>query len=403
MLKKILIIGNGFDLAHGLPTKYADFLTFSYEFMKLYHDDVKVELHNSSLNGYLGDEIRTLSQQSQSKRNESPMFNNILEKLHDDLSDNIWFQYFLLLFKDNLLKGQNWIDFESEMSYVIQQIDKNTDDINETYSNLEERFAKSHVDKMINLDKAVDYSLKHNTRREYSVLQFSEELFKDLERLTEALEIYLAYVVEGHIIGKVSKLIPKIQELSPDYVVSFNYTHTFQRIYDKYQKAKYCYIHGECRSFDKDSCNFEKPECNLVLGIDEYLGPGDRDNNNKFVIFKKFVQRIRNHNDTSYRSWVMTFSETYNKGVTLQQRLPNKDSVINDPYYVYAYGHSLDITDKDILRLFMWPEWANVNIFTKDKMSEGRLIENLIKIIGEDVVIDKASQNPPKLVLSEIK
>lgn len=25
---KILVIGNGFDLAHGLPTKYGDFLEF---------------------------------------------------------------------------------------------------------------------------------------------------------------------------------------------------------------------------------------------------------------------------------------------------------------------------------------------------------------------------------------
>lgn len=27
----ILIIGNGFDLAHGLPTKYTDFLEFCYK------------------------------------------------------------------------------------------------------------------------------------------------------------------------------------------------------------------------------------------------------------------------------------------------------------------------------------------------------------------------------------
>ena len=30
----ILIIGNGFDLAHGLPTKYADFLKFIDFFYK---------------------------------------------------------------------------------------------------------------------------------------------------------------------------------------------------------------------------------------------------------------------------------------------------------------------------------------------------------------------------------
>ena len=30
----ILVIGNGFDLAHGLPTRYDDFLTFVEEFKK---------------------------------------------------------------------------------------------------------------------------------------------------------------------------------------------------------------------------------------------------------------------------------------------------------------------------------------------------------------------------------
>lgn len=30
----ILIIGNGFDLAHGLPTKYEHFLKFMYSFIE---------------------------------------------------------------------------------------------------------------------------------------------------------------------------------------------------------------------------------------------------------------------------------------------------------------------------------------------------------------------------------
>ena len=37
----ILVIGNGFDLAHGLPTTYKDFLAFTDEFIKFeksYHN-----------------------------------------------------------------------------------------------------------------------------------------------------------------------------------------------------------------------------------------------------------------------------------------------------------------------------------------------------------------------------
>lgn len=38
MAYDILVIGNGFDLAHGLPTKYGDFL----EFVKVIRRVVKV-------------------------------------------------------------------------------------------------------------------------------------------------------------------------------------------------------------------------------------------------------------------------------------------------------------------------------------------------------------------------
>lgn len=35
----ILVIGNGFDLAHGLPTKYMDFLFFCYAVKRLIKDN----------------------------------------------------------------------------------------------------------------------------------------------------------------------------------------------------------------------------------------------------------------------------------------------------------------------------------------------------------------------------
>lgn len=37
----ILVMGNGFDLAHGLPTTYKDFLRFTAEFDKYGRDFVK--------------------------------------------------------------------------------------------------------------------------------------------------------------------------------------------------------------------------------------------------------------------------------------------------------------------------------------------------------------------------
>lgn len=38
----ILIIGNGFDLAHGLPTKYGDFLDFCKKLKMIYTNSSEV-------------------------------------------------------------------------------------------------------------------------------------------------------------------------------------------------------------------------------------------------------------------------------------------------------------------------------------------------------------------------
>ena len=38
--KTILILGNGFDLAHGLPTKYSDFLEFCQRVEEIWYYDL---------------------------------------------------------------------------------------------------------------------------------------------------------------------------------------------------------------------------------------------------------------------------------------------------------------------------------------------------------------------------
>jgi hypothetical protein len=67
----ILILGNGFDLAHKLPTKYSDFL------------DYCIKQHKNKDIGFY----------SQS-----------------DIEKNIWLQHFIFQMEHNKLKGKTWID-----------------------------------------------------------------------------------------------------------------------------------------------------------------------------------------------------------------------------------------------------------------------------------------------------
>ena len=64
---------------------------------------------------------------------------------------------------------------------------------------------------------------------------------------------------------------------------------------------------------------------------------------------------------------------------------------------VYVFGHSLDITDRDILKLFFTSDFSSVHVYAKDKVTEGKLIQNLIYIMGEDKVIEMATCYPPRL------
>ena len=121
----ILLIGNGFDLAHGLPTKYTDFL----EFVKMIKIIKEKNIFNDGFaisdaecnvdNGKLHQDIRLTIL---NKANDNKLEGDSKE-LIDCINHNIWIEYFLQC--DSFLK-ENWIDFESEISRIIKIIDNNS-------------------------------------------------------------------------------------------------------------------------------------------------------------------------------------------------------------------------------------------------------------------------------------
>lgn len=64
---------------------------------------------------------------------------------------------------------------------------------------------------------------------------------------------------------------------------------------------------------------------------------------------------------------------------------------------IFVYGHSLDVTDKDILELFLKPDYSSLVVYVKGDVNEGKLISNMIKIMTEDVLIKKATGFPSRL------
>lgn len=107
--KTILILGNGFDLAHGLPTKYSHFLEFCQRVMRIFTYDKEQSIERFeelSINNWQTNEtIKNSILTAFSKRKingyngEITIENPELLEIYNLLEDNVWYLYLNELYK----------------------------------------------------------------------------------------------------------------------------------------------------------------------------------------------------------------------------------------------------------------------------------------------------------------
>lgn len=350
----ILVIGNGFDLAHGLPTRYDDFLNFVEDF-------IEYKVTNECNMRFL-DYFKSL--------NETNI--NLYDQIDGLIEDNRWLNYFLTLRENKVLLNKlTWIDFESEISKVIKTFDEYRNKLisEKVFENEQMRIDEHSFDvlhyilekkeKIIQIDCLLSLE---------NIRELKEELITDLNRLIRCLEIYLDDYVRKNYFDKLQK-IKFIEALKIDKILTFNYTNTYEHVYGK-SNINFDYIHG------KADIKHNLNSCNLVLGIDEYLGENEKNSNIEFIQFKKFFQRIYKGTGCLYKDWIKFYTEQ--KGKT--PKIPHELNL-------YFIGHSLDVTDKDILKELILFDEANTTIYYHNQEALGRMIANLVKVIGEDELI----------------
>ena len=123
--EQVLILGNGFDLAHDLPTKYEEFLKFT-EYVLALSDTSFYENQNQEKASRI---IKTLLEEKcelkdgKDEKVEKFLVENaqIDIKLVELLNNNKWVYYFKTN-KEN--RKENWIDFESEIADVIKLLEE---------------------------------------------------------------------------------------------------------------------------------------------------------------------------------------------------------------------------------------------------------------------------------------
>ena len=349
----ILIIGNGFDLAHDLETRYKDFLDFCF-----YSKDTK----------YVS-------------------FREV----------NFWFKHFYTR-KDYL--GDTWIDLEEEIFLVIKSIKSyyRTEDMKIILTDfpLEYHFIKdnSNMD-LANLngymrkpanpfavDKcgyAIYPDIKSSCANAYiaSYNGFINFLYEQLREFTKMFEQYLQKeVIDGIDKSKKYRLVldsRRINDGLKDWVVSFNYTNTIEILYNG-EKLRHppVYIHG--------AINKER-SCNLVLGTKSFenlTSDGKLDIPYEFNIFKKYTQRHQ------YRT-VIEFQNLLRELDKQKSATEKAGNDLSDFLAYHIIGHSLNETDHDILRhLLNAVEKAPIYIYYYDnEEAHKKLIDNITHILDE--------------------
>ena len=411
---KILLIGNGFDLEHGLPTSYMDFLDFCQRVERIYtlNPEVTPEIYErNNLEDWKGNVVlkENLRAAFESRKYQDRLPENAVDdrepvvgsnalfnEIHNCLRGNPWLKYF-----ENVKKtmGRSWIDFEAEINRIVQQLDGLGA---MTKPQINFRSFKYENDNINELSRKVYKKLNPGKPEEMvPVDQFAASLYSELERFIRALEVYIAGFVQEIAVERKS---PDTEHLQPDRVLSFNYSNTYERVYGAGRDIVYDYIHG------KADLNSNARTSQLVLGIQEYLSDDRKDQDLLFLPFKKYFQRIYKSTDNAYLSWAYQFQEedaryrcnvqSFLAGEPVPQpKAPGRRHFFTDlasiphtTHELYIFGHSLDVTDGDVLRRLICNDSVQTTIFYQhkdadDKSSLAKKIRNLVRVIGQDELI----------------
>lgn len=398
----ILVIGNGFDLEHNLPTKYCNFIQFIKVFKAIplprerseltrklnedryypYDIDIRTIKGFSELNKSIQEQLESIDLFEQGK------YIVPLDEFKNCIDKNFWIEYFIDKTSREETKEKGWIDFECEISEVIKALDFLKNDY------LKNRNKYGYDKISINDYKDIIYNVFEKLKKYYPQIEMNtfvgecaekiiKRLTKDLNKMIRALEIYLYKFVSEIEINNDNKII---KSLKINRVLSFNYTDTYEKVYDKkvseYNPIVYDYIHGKINSDGSLENN------NMVLGIDEYLDEDEKNKNLDFIYLKKYFQRIYKKTGCEYKHWINDI--IYNE---YEPEEWNRD------HNIYIFGHSLDVSDKDILRdIILGPckekediyrERTTINIYYYDKEAYANQIINLVKVIGQDELISR--------------
>lgn len=380
----VLLLGNGFDIYYKLPTQYINFLNTVDFLIKNYSDEMR-SIGDVFSSGTLQskDEFITDCYSAHKETFDITLLNdNKIREIISLTKNNIWFSYLLKSFNKNV----GWIDFEKEIAFVVKAF-KDFFENNKVKFNIHAEFSED-IEYILRFfgfffektDTGIINGPSHKVKAEFTVEyplnskkyiidkeKIAKVLSDELNDLANALNLYLRCFVENSLeLIKEEKSFELFKALSPaNLVVTFNYTNTYEKFYSNNDSY---HLHGNIN--DKIVLGINPDEFDELETVDTSL-----------LSFKKYFQRTMYETDSEYLRWISSFSGDIGH------------------YTLIVMGHSLDVTDKDIISE-VFSNAVNIYILYHNSRAKALYISNLIKIFGKDK-FDKLRKNKQLTFLSQ--
>lgn len=346
-MNRLVIIGNGFDLAHGLPTAYCDFINWYWstipdtnhqdDFIKFDHDtfhtfsdiscynDIKKQLKNG-----LSSDKRGLYSQLKRKDN----YNGINDE---------YLKIYLLEFKNaffgmvcNKQSIQNWVDIENEYYQLLKECLKERD--NKKVKKLNEEFeqVKNLLEEYLTIEVEDKFDLSPNDevlKILSKTLYFdddSDTFFRELQTLERLnMSIYSRRI-----------------EIEKTILLSFNYT-PLSRLYAEKLTEEYTYSNGVRNVFEENQIHgaLNTNENPIIFGFgdemdDDYKTIEKKDDNEYLTNIKSFAYL----NTPNYKDFI--------------------DFIEFKKFQVYIMGHSCGLSDRILLnKVFEHKNCISIKIY----------------------------------------
>lgn len=347
----LLIVGNGFDIGCGFHTAYNDFLEYKLShgirdpliafFLEAYDKDY---ILNYEWNGFENLLCQYLQFLDYCFKNEDNIEWSFSEKKYDSAGVLIS-QFYNWKIKDvSKLPNSIFSILCLSSNPLGKGVSISTDDkfllpfagIN-AYPNVKELYFKVYI-----------RATQANSTREFVLNTLLQKLDYELRELENELKEYIRIVTNGKVSGPSA-----FADNRPKLLASFNYSLTAQNLYNL-DDSNVAYIHGNVLT-------------DVVLGVEPMMIHGQSfDEESDFIKFFKRFRRIYKNCNRDFNAKIVN------------QLTP--DSLIA------IYGHSLDLSDKSILKPIFENRYKRYDIYCYGDVVSYKL--KLAKLIGLDLLND---------------